>query len=120
MAWNDIRLWDIKSQRLLAILRGATRRVNSVAFSVDGTRLASGSSDGTVQLWNIELKEADQAVPGWWARESMAILQGHTDEVWAVTFSLDGTTIASGSFDKTIKLWDAQTEKNIMGLSNYK
>ena len=39
----------------------------------------------------------------------MSVLHEHTHLVWALTFSLDGTSLVSGSYDKTIKLWDIQT-----------
>jgi WD40 repeat protein len=39
----------------------------------------------------------------------MAVLSGHTDWVRSVTFSLDGRSLASGSNDRTVKLWDVQT-----------
>ena len=38
-----------------------------------------------------------------------SVLSGHTDVVSALTFSLDGTLLVSGSKDKTVKLWDVQT-----------
>ena len=38
-----------------------------------------------------------------------AALSEHTDGVWCLTFSTDGTSLISGSSDKTIKLWDVQT-----------
>jgi WD40 repeat protein len=43
-------------------------------------------------------------------------LNGHTDNVWSITFSPDGTRLASCSSDKTVGLWDAHTGSPIRGL----
>ena len=67
-----------------------------MAFSPDGTRIASGSADKTVRLWD--------AATGQPVGQP---LTGHTDAVSSVAFSPDGTRIASGSDDKTVRLWDA-------------
>ncbi|THU75479.1 WD40 repeat-like protein, partial [Dendrothele bispora CBS 962.96] len=69
--------------------------VNSVAFSADGTKIVSGSSDLTIRLW--ETATGAQIVDP---------LQGHDHYVNSVVFSADGTRIVSGSSDKTIRLWD--------------
>ena len=53
-------------------------------------------------------------VPSWSLSTSprlRAILKGHTQAVYSVAFSPDGKTLASGSRDQTIKLWDVQTGK---------
>ena len=48
--WPTVRLWDIETESIIAILEGHTRWVHSLAFSFDGTTLVSGSGDGTMLL----------------------------------------------------------------------
>ena len=81
--------------------------VLSVSFSPDGTTLASGSRDDTVELWDVMRKAY------------ITPLRGHTDDVSSVSFSPDGTTLASGSYDGTVKLWDVMREANIATLEGH-
>jgi len=104
---NTVRLWDPSRREpeapnseqrrddALAVLEGHTDNVNSVAFSPDGTRLASGSDDHTIHLWDPRRPDAPPIV-----------LKGHTEAVHSVAFSPDGTQLASASWDDTLRLWD--------------
>jgi eukaryotic-like serine/threonine-protein kinase len=64
-----------------------------VAWSPDGRRIASGSGDNTVQVWD--------AVGGGY----VFTYRGHSDAVFAVAWSPDGKYIASGSNDYTVQVW---------------
>ncbi|HSB61473.1 MAG TPA: WD40 repeat domain-containing protein, partial [Vicinamibacteria bacterium] len=75
------------------VLSGHTERVTSVAFSPDGRSLATGSSDFTVRLWEVETGSA------------VRTLAGHASSVLSVAFSPDGRLVASGSEDATVRLW---------------
>ncbi len=67
--------------------------VISLAFSPDGTLLASGSSDNIICLWSVP----DGAL--------ILGMKGHTGIVYSLAFSPDAQTLASGSEDQTIRLW---------------
>jgi WD40 repeat protein len=77
----------------------------SVAWSPDGTHIASGSVDQTVQVWD--------AMSG----KKVFIYHGHTGAqygVFTVAWSLDGKRIASGAGDRTVQVWDAFTGDHVL------
>ena len=74
-----------------------------MAFSPDGTTLASASPDHTVRMWDLAT-----------TRPVGAPLTGHTALITSVAFSPDGKTLATGSADHTVRLWDVAHLVNVV------
>ena len=84
-----------------------TRHVFVLAFSPEGTHLASGGKDLMVRLWDTT------------GTEPPIVLQKHSGWINALAFSPDGGTLASGSADRTVQLWDTATGERLATLMGH-
>jgi WD40 repeat protein len=105
--WEWNRLNYIHDQSLMT-LAGHRDIVRSSVFSPAGDRIATGSHDKTVKVWDARTGAV------------LMTLRGHEDRVYLVSFSPDGTRIATGSKDGTIRIWDAEDGKQLAVLTHGK
>ncbi|MEO1401698.1 MAG: NB-ARC domain-containing protein [Cyanobacteria bacterium J06635_1] len=104
---SEIRLWDLATDTLQAVLKGHQGWVLSVAFSPDGQWLASGSEDRTIKLWSMATGQCHHT----W--------HGHQNWVRSVAFSADGEILASASKDGTIRLWNLESKAAVAVLTGH-
>jgi WD40 repeat protein/serine/threonine protein kinase len=92
-----VRVFDATSGKQTAICKGHAKGLHCHTFSPDGTRLATGSEDGTARVW-----DADNGT-------LLATCRGHASTVHRATFSPDGTRLLTASADGMVAQWDART-----------
>jgi WD40 repeat protein/tRNA A-37 threonylcarbamoyl transferase component Bud32 len=91
---QTVKVWDVKSGRLIQALPGHTGDVYCVAVSPHGRWIASAGIDTTIRLWDAKT----------W--KPLHRLRGHTGVICSLAFSPDGRRLVSGSRDRTVKVWD--------------
>ena len=85
-------------------LSGHAGAIPDIAYSPDGSKLATGSGDGTVIIWDTS------------TGAKVLTLTGHSSQIQAVSFSPDGQLLATGSEDNTAKIWDVATGQEVLSL----
>lgn len=109
--YQEVRLVDAASGKLIARLTGHADAVRSITFSPDGKLLAAAGGPpqrgGEIKIWDLQ------------SHQLVRTLNGHKDCIYSIAWSPDGKLIASGSYDKAIKLWDASTGKELRTLQDH-
>ena len=99
--YREVELVDPKTGRVTATLGGVVNQVRGLAFSADGQVLIAGSGNpgqfGEISVFDVAKGIATRT----W--------RGHRDHLTAVVLAPDGSTIATASYDRTIRLWNPAT-----------
>ena len=113
---KSVRLWDVKTVKLKAILKGCSTDILSLAFSPNGETIAAGEINGTVTLLSAKTKNRITTLVGHKLAPSDITEPG---SVLSLAFSPDGETLASGSRDTTIRLWNTKTAEHKVTLNGH-
>lgn len=109
------KVWDAVTGKLKFTLAGHERDITSVSFSYDGSKLATGSEDGTVKIWDVATGQASTTLTVWRVKKIpryRVISRALDIPVWVfVTFSPDGRSVLTTTYweESSAKLWDVST-----------
>ncbi|KAF6742239.1 WD40-repeat-containing domain protein [Ephemerocybe angulata] len=94
---GTVRVMENVASRVSGAIMDWKTTLTSVAFSVDGTRIALGSIGEAVKVCDAS------------SGSELGLLLGHTSRVTSLAFTGDGSRIATGSYDRTVRVWDVST-----------
>ena len=112
---HTLTLWDADDGKMLAYLRGHAAGINDFEFSPDSRKLASASDDKSVKMWDLRTGRLLFTIA---AQAGGDYESGHGDAVTVASFSSDGKRLITGSKDKTVRVWDAATGKNLARMAD--
>jgi len=93
---GDIGVWDAGSGQLLTVLKGHSASVDALAFSVDGSRIVSGSRDKMIRVWDAA------------TYDPLLVMGDHDEAIASLAFSPDGGRLYSASLDGTVRIWETR------------
>ena len=108
---NAVCIWDVESGHLRETLHGHSTNAGIVAYAPNGHLLANALRSGTIELWNVDLREHSSLV---------RFLRGHESTLNALTFNPANVgLLASCGRDMMVRLWDTESGSELATLPSY-
>ena len=107
---NGVCLWSVATGQLVRQFSGHQDRVQCIAFSLDATRIATGSKDKSIIVWDVNTGAS---------LVTMTPTERYAGSVYCVAFSAAGKRVASGSYDARVRVWDAKTGELLHSLAGH-
>lgn len=104
---QTVRLWNVRNGEMQQVLSHEAKIVQVLAFNHDGSRLAVGTGDAMIYLWDARTLTSDPTQP----LPLVHKWKAHFEVIQGLAFSNEGKWLASASLDGTIKVWDVRTQE---------
>ena len=119
-----LRLWDARSGEVRAVLAGHTAALTDCALAADASIAVTASLDASVRIWDVATGAVRHVLARTWREKDegwfvSANDQGHWSAVQCCAISPDGRSVASGSSDQTVVLWDVERGVAVRVLSGH-
>jgi WD40 repeat protein len=102
---GSLRVWNLQTgQQIGDDWRDGESDVNTIALSLDGKKVVSGSDDAAVRLWDVDM---GKVIAKW---------TGHNSRVWNIRWNRDGRRVVSGGDGGTVRVWDVESGKTILAI----
>jgi WD40 repeat protein len=110
---SEVVVWDAATGRTLSRFEGHGATVHAVTIAPDGRSIASGGDDNVIRLWDTATGKELRRFMGHGPGPDDIRPTIKRNGVYAVAITLDGNTLVSRGVDRTIRMWDVATGKEI-------
>ncbi|KAK1797794.1 hypothetical protein P4O66_008142, partial [Electrophorus voltai] len=134
---TTVRMWRVDRGpdgkavvEFLSNLARHTKAVNVVRFSPTSELLASGGDDASILLWKLNDSKEPEQIPVFQDDEDAHLnkeswnvvktLRGHIEDVYDISWTIDGNFLVSGSVDNTAIMWDIQKSQKMCIFNDHK
>lgn len=105
---HTLKIWSIETGKVTQTLAGHRAEIAQVAIRSDGREIATAGGDGDIRLWDVETGECTRV-----------FANAHVGGVFSLAYSPDGIQLASGGYDRLVKVWSLYTDAEVLTLKGH-